>query len=204
MAITNGYATLNEVKAAARITDSVDDSLLEMAIESSSRLIDGYCERSFYTSGTATRYFVPRSSYVCDVDDLAGTAITVAVSEAVDGNYNLTLDTATDLQLEPLNRSASGVAFPVTRLRMIGDYVFPYNELGEASVRVTGVYGFGTAVPMAVRQACVLMSLRQFKRYDSPLGVAGFGDMGALRVSRVDPDIQALLQPYRKNATGLA
>ncbi len=40
MAITNGYATLAQVKAALRITDSVDDPLLEMAIESGSRAID--------------------------------------------------------------------------------------------------------------------------------------------------------------------
>ena len=57
MAITNGYATLAETKAALRITDSVDDSLLEMAIESASRLIDGYAGRQFFSSGTAIRYF---------------------------------------------------------------------------------------------------------------------------------------------------
>ena len=32
MAIVQGYATLQQVKAAARITDSVDDELLETAI----------------------------------------------------------------------------------------------------------------------------------------------------------------------------
>jgi hypothetical protein len=48
------------------------------------------------------------------------------------------------------------------------------------------------------------MSLRQYKRYDSPLGVAGFGDMGAVRVSRIDPDIQSMLAPYRRNVIGLA
>jgi hypothetical protein len=41
MAITQGYASLNQVKAALRITDTVDDTLLEMAIESGSRAIDG-------------------------------------------------------------------------------------------------------------------------------------------------------------------
>ena len=45
MAITNGYATLAQVKAALRISDDVDDSLLEMAIESASRAIDGHAAR---------------------------------------------------------------------------------------------------------------------------------------------------------------
>jgi hypothetical protein len=51
---------------------------------------------------------------------------------------------------------------------------------------------------MDVRMACILMSLRLFKRYDSPLGVMGMGDLGAIRVSRVDSDVQALLAPYMK------
>jgi len=39
---------------------------------------------------------------------------------------------------------------------------------------------------------------RLFKRLDSPLGVAGFGDMGAIRVSRfLDSDVEQLLMPYR-------
>ena len=70
MAITNGYASLAEVKAALRITDSIDDSLLEMAVESASRLIDGFAARQFYSQGTATRYFVAQDDFVVEVDDL--------------------------------------------------------------------------------------------------------------------------------------
>jgi hypothetical protein len=34
---------------------------------------------------------------------------------------------------------------------------------------------------------------------DSPLGIAGFGDMGAMRVSfKGDPDVTMLLAPYRR------
>jgi len=67
----------------------------------------------------------------------------------------------------------------------------------EATVQVVGTFGW-PSVPFAVKQACILLSLRQFKRYDSPLGVAGFGEMGAMRVSRLDPDVQALLSPFVK------
>ena len=34
MAIVNGYCTLAELKAALRVADSIDDRLLELAIES--------------------------------------------------------------------------------------------------------------------------------------------------------------------------
>ena len=42
MAIANGYASLSQIKAALRIGagDATDDALLEMAVESASRLID--------------------------------------------------------------------------------------------------------------------------------------------------------------------
>ena len=53
----SNYTTGSAVKAAARITDSVDDALINAAIESASRLVDGYCGRSFFAGGTATRFF---------------------------------------------------------------------------------------------------------------------------------------------------
>jgi hypothetical protein len=40
--------------------------------------------------------------------------------------------------------------------------------------------------------------MRQFKRYDSPTGVMGFGDLGVMRVGAQDPDIQALLMPFKR------
>lgn len=203
MPITNGYATLSTVKAAARITDAVDDALLELAIESSSRLIDGHCQRHFYVTSTESRLFAADNSYACTIDDVAGTAITVQTSSGIDGIFDETW-AANDFQLEPLNRTSAGLRFPVTRLIAINNYLFPVDPQGEAAVKVTAQFGFGTAIPADVQQACVLMSLRQYSRYNSPLGVAGFGDMGAVRVSRIDPDIQSMLAPYRRNVVGLA
>lgn len=49
----------------------------------------------------------------------------------------------------------------------------------------------------AVRRACVMLTARLFKRRSSVEGVAGFGDLGAVRVSSVDPDIEQLIAPYR-------
>jgi hypothetical protein len=50
-----------------------------------------------------------------------------------------------------------------------------------------------------VTQAAIIQASRIFKRLDSPLGVAGFGDMGAIRVGRgLDPDVAQLVEPYRK------
>ena len=72
MAITNGYATLTQVKAALRISDNTDDTLLEGVIESASRLIDGFAMRNFYQSGTVARLFTAVEDLYVQTDDIAG------------------------------------------------------------------------------------------------------------------------------------
>ena len=190
------YATLAQVKAALRITDSVDDTLIEMARESASDLVDGYTGRTFTTSGTVTRVFAPADDYVLQTDDIAGTAVAITSSTGADGVFDVTWKT-TDYQLEPLNGVSNGQAVPFTRIRAIQDYLWP-TAGGEATVRVTGVFGF-PSVPIVVTQATVLQSSRIFTRLQSPLGVAGFGEMGVVRVTRaLDPDVAALVEPYRR------
>ena len=212
MAMTNAYATLAEVKAAARITDSVDDALLETATETASRMIDEYTERRFFTNGTETRTYTPSSFYVLNIDDVAGTAITLKTSSNLDTTYDVTW-AASDFQSEPTTRLASGIAWPVTQLRAVGDYLFtpPSAFTGSGrhgipdSAQVTAVFGFGTAVPTQVKHATILLALRQFKRYDSPTGVLGFGDFGPVRVgSRLDPDVAMILNPFRRVPVGMA
>ena len=196
MAITHGYATLAQVKSALRVTDNLDDTLLEMAIESASRAIDGHAMRSFYSFGTATRYYAADDSFVVQTDDIAGTAITLMTSSGGDGVYDVTWAVG-DYQLEPSNGYTDGLTVPYTRIRAIENYLFPV-EADQNLVKVTGVFGW-PAVPIAITQACVIQSSRFFKRLDSPLGIAGgFGDMGAMRVSRyLDPDVEQLVAPYR-------
>tara|TARA_R110000772_G_scaffold7531_1_gene25550 strand:+ start:233 stop:826 length:594 start_codon:yes stop_codon:yes gene_type:complete len=193
MAITNGYCTLADVKAALRITDTVDDTLLELAAEAASRQIDGHTERVFYTED-ATRIFTPSDSYVCIIDDVSALT-SIKVSDNADGVFGDAW-TATDYQLEPLNGQSGGLVTPATQIRAVGDFTFPVAGQ-DATVQVTGTFGWA-AVPTAVRQAAILLSSRQYKRYDSPLGVAGFGDLGVVRVSNIDPDIAKLLEPFMR------
>ena len=177
MAISNGYCSLAEVKAALRITDSVDDSLLELSIEAASREIDGYCQRAFYST-SATRVFEATSAFITETDDIV--SVTTLKTSDDGATYGTTWAT-TDFQLEPLNGVTAGMAQPYTRIRAIGDYLFPqWSVTGTfsnfAGVQITGVFGWST-VPTAIKQAAILLAMRQFKRYDSPLGVAGFGKL---------------------------
>lgn len=198
MAISNGYCTLAEVKAALRIpnADTIDDTLLETAVESASRLVDGFCQRSFYSAGSAVRYFSPESLDLCELDDLISIT-SLETSTNVDGTFDRTW-TATEYQLEPLNNKVDGLTgWPYTRVRVVRGLFFPvYNS--DASVKVTGTWGW-SAVPIAVKQATMIQASRIFKRLDSPLGVLSAPDLGYIRVgSRLDPDVQQLVEPYRQ------
>ena len=193
MAITNGYCTLVQIKAATGITDDIDNSLLEMAVESASRQIDSYTERIFYNAGTATRLFAPLDNYVCATDDFI-TLTSVKTSE--DGETFDTTWETTDWQAEPLNGVSGGLVTSYTQIRAIEDYLFPTRG-GEATVQIAGTWGW-SAVPIAITQATVILASRIFKRLDAPLGIIS-GELGSMRVGfKLDPDVQHLIEPYRK------
>lgn len=194
MAITNGYCTLNEVKAVLGMGTAAhdDDTLLERNVEGASRRIDGWTDRQFYTDGSATaRVYQPDNAWEVAVDDISTTSdLVVATDGAGDGSYSTTW-TSSDYQLEPNNNLAKGEA--VWRIRAVEGY-FPTNNR-RPSVQVTAIWGWPT-VPDSIREACALLAARQFKRKDSLLGVAGFGDLGAITVRTIDPDVRDLISQY--------
>jgi hypothetical protein len=203
MTINQGYATRNQVKAALRIgtADTLDDDLIDNCVGAASRLIDGYCNRRFWQTGTAeARVYQAEDSFYCSIDDIAGTALTLKTSSQSDGTFDVTWKVS-DYQLEPLNGNLDGLTWSYDKIRAVGDYLFPtvnanYGE--QALVQVTAIFGW-PSVPEPVTQATIIQASRIFKRYDSPLGVAGFGDLGAIRVSRfLDPDMAQLVEPYRR------
>lgn len=188
--ITNGYCTIAQVKQALRITDAVDDALLELAVEAASREIDAYCQRVFYKE-TTTRTYRADNNFVLEIDDLvSATTIKTSSSAQWDTTWGVG-----DYQLEPVNGVSSGLVQPYTRVRAVGTMTFPV--LPQVTVQIAGVFGWNS-VPVDVTLACVIQAQRLFKRFDSPLGVVGMGDLGAIRVSRIDSDVQALLAPYTK------
>lgn len=201
--INQGYATRNQVKAALRIGvgDTLDDDLIDNCVGAASRLIDGYCNRRFWQSGTAeARVYQAEDSFYCSIDDVAGTALTLKTSSQADGTFDVTWKVS-DYQLEPLNGNLDGLTWSYDKIRAVGDYLFPTvnaNYGDQALVQVTAIFGW-PSVPEPVTQATIIQASRIFKRYDSPLGVAGFGDLGAIRVSRfLDPDMAQLVEPYRR------
>lgn len=201
MAISNGYTTLNEVKSALNLDDSMENAGIELAIATASRMIDDYCGRFFYQDGTllapATRYYTPQDFYTVAVDDF------VSLSEiATDDNFDQlygTIWTASDSMFEPVNNPSRG--WPRNRILAVGSYVFPANL--PQSLRLKGIFGW-SSVPYEVKTAAKIQSARLFLRNQSPFGIAGNTDMGTVRLAaKLDADVEALLRPMRKN-NGLA
>jgi len=185
------YATLVQVKAALRISDNVDDTMLNLALSSTDEAINAYCGRTFGTAATDTaRYYAAAKADYIELDDLQSVT---TVEYSRDG---ATWTTTTDYQSEPLNQFSDGLTWPITRMRAINNFQW-YNMQGIQTVKITGKFAFGS-IPSSVTQAAVLQASRFFKRLDSPMGVT-MGEFGALRLlSRVDPDVEVLLYPYRK------
>jgi hypothetical protein len=194
VSITNGYCTLAEVKAALRLTDSTDDSLIENAIEGASRRIDGYCGRWFYkTASTAIKLFAV-DNYNVAVRDIANATVTVKTDNNADGSFETTWTQNVDYQLQPTDVILSGE--PYRRIVAVGGKTFPMTvQPRMPQVEVTAFWGWDE-VPVDIREACVLLSMRGFARLNAALGVVGFADM-AVQVRAVDPDVRDLLNPYR-------
>lgn len=52
-------------------------------------------------------------------------------------------------------------------------------------------------LPEDARLGILIQTARVLKRKDSPQGIEDFGEFGAVRISRVDPDVEELLSAYK-------
>lgn len=202
MAITNGYCTLAELKSRLGISvaDVDDDSVLEAVIESTSRLIDDFCNRRFYTTAEdETRYYTAqRSDYILPDDIISVT--TLATDDDGDRVYENTWQ-ATDYDLEPYNAALDGQPYTKISAAPEGDYTFPKGV--AKGVKVTGKFGYAATAPKPVQEACLIQASRLFRRKDAPFGVTGAAEFGTTTlIARLDPDVKMLLESYRRIVVG--
>ncbi len=196
MALTNCYCTLSDLKNSLAIEDIQDDTALEAAILTASRMIDDYTGRFFYRDGTTaapvTRYYTPDSWYITNLDDFVSLN-QIALDDDFDQTYTTILATS-DYLIDPVNNARRG--WPYTRITAIDRYIFPYAY--PQSVRVQGVWGW-PSVPAEIAMATKIQASRLFIRRQSPFGIAGTPELGTVRLtSRLDPDVEALIRPFRK------
>lgn len=186
-------------------TDSEDDARLIMACDAATSMIQAHCDRQFIADTTATaRVFVASTPWVTMIDDISTTTdLVVKTDEDDDGVFETTWSTS-DYQLEPLNGKLGGQDWPYTKIRAVESREFPF-DYGRALVEVTARWGWATTdatnvnyLPSAVVQAAQIQATSLYKSAEAPLGIAGFGDIGIMRLRQaLHPVAIALLSPYR-------
>jgi hypothetical protein len=204
MSITNGYATLAQLKEALYegTTQGTDaDAKLERAIETASRKIETHCSRRFWADTSATaRVFEaddPSELYVDDISTL--TDLVVKTDSALDGTFSTTIDSSA-IRAEPRNGLLNGVTWAYTELclRSTSNAYFLVSD--EPLIQVTARWGW-PEIPGPIRDACIIQSVALLSAAKTPFGVAGLGDMGVMRVkSGLHPTAEELCSDYRRGA----
>jgi hypothetical protein len=192
------YAGLLELKQSLSIADEANDVDLERALEAASRYIDDYCGRQFSLTAPDTRLYYPDDAFVVRTPDLV-TPTTVKVDADGDQTFSVTIPAA-DYELWPLNVER----YQQVRVRWSADRAFTPGRY----VQVVGTFGcvVGNAPPVAVKQATLIQAARYYKRStEAPFGVLQNTDLGQYtRLSQSDPDVVALLAPWRLTSEGAA
>lgn len=204
------YCTLAELKdwiggAASSVTS--DDLNFGNVITSVSRWIDNDCDRQFWaTAAGVTRTFDTCDPCILDLgtfDDLSAVTAVVTDDDG-DGVYENSW-AASDYQATPVGApTGPPEPKPYRSIKAVGTRQFPRHQRREGLIQVTGTWGW-PAVPAAIRQACLIQAHRIFKRKDAPEGMMGFADFGVVRMQgRLDPDVAALITPYKLTAVLVA
>ncbi len=198
--MANEYGDLAELKAKLEIASDDDsrDGLLTKALAAASRGIDRACGRRFWLDAEPVqRTYNPHGRVVRKpdgelllVDDI-GSETGLTVETGSGGAFT----DVTGYETSPDNALLDGQ--PIDGLlRLSGVW-----SASRTRVRVTARFGW-PAVPDDITEACLIQAARLFKRKDSPEGVMGSSEWGVVRLSRRDPDVWNLIEPYRQDGFG--
>lgn len=192
--MANEYSDLATLKQSLNMDsgDTSRDALLSKALTSASRSIDKATGRRFWldsapvarTYRLSGRTVLEADGEVLVVDDI-GTLSGLVVETGSSSSWTA----VTGYETTPDNALTD--ARPITGLLRVNG-VWGYQP---SRVRVTARFGW-PAVPDDVVQAALIQASRLFKRKDSPEGVTGSAEWGVVRLSRRDPDVWNLIEPY--------
>jgi hypothetical protein len=190
------YVTLDDLKEALSIQDddTSRDTLLTKALNAACRSIDKTTGRRFYLDDAASaRTYKLGGRVTCGpdgelliTDDIGTeTGLTAESGTTPSGTWTA----VTGWETGPDNAIARGQA--VTGLNL------PTGSWGHGTtrIRVTARWGW-PVVPDDIAQAALTQAARLYRRKDSPEGVTGSAEWGVVRLSRRDPDVWVLIEPY--------
>ena len=191
------YASVDELKNTLNLRGTTyANQDLQFSLSAASTAIELICGRKF-TAGSApeTRKYTPVSCDYCIIDDLQTTAGLAVTNNTV----AMTVDLDYVLESFPGNRPNAPYSALTFGIRTSGyryTILYPYMV---RSVAVTGTFGWPT-IPDPIKQATLMVAGRLLKRSrEAPFGILALGDEGeAMRITRADPDVLFLLNPYMR------
>lgn len=198
MPVVNGYCTLAELRTWMGDSGSIlPTTVLEDAINATSRMIDQHCDRRFWKDASpTTRKYKVTEWDIAWVDDIAdASSVIVRTDDLDDGSFSFQW-AASDFELSPYDSDVdSTTPYAFYRIHAIGSRSFPVNDY-KRTLQVTALFGW-SAVPEQIKQACLMKANMIALRKDSPYGIAGFSEFGVVRINRTeDPEITRLISPF--------
>lgn len=188
--------TVSEFKAWKRVEASIDDTVIQSALNAAEAAVNTHCRRSIapYASNASARSYVGDGSSVLHVHDI-GTTSGLTVVNAT------TTVAANAYQLEPLNGiTPSGLSVPYTTIRLIDGTGWDIGDYGAATVTITAKWGWSaastTALPYQYSEAVKILAADVLDQRDIRNGVVAFTEYAAVRV-RENPMASMLLEDLR-------
>lgn len=209
MAIQRGYLTLAEAKRALDIVDNVDDQTIERLIETTSRMIDNHCGRTFVVSGEIAGDDLRRFT---SSEDGKTVYLNFEFSSlhAVRADYNgdgvFEIDISADVEPGPLHNEMVSRPWNYIFVKASSNRILPTEP---NAIEVDAVWSWldsagNAGIPEPVKTACAIQLGTVFRSREAVFGVIGSNETGMIRMSsRLHPEAQLLLDPYRRR-TGLA
>lgn len=187
-------------------TSYADDAVLS-ACHAACRTIDQTCHRRFWLDADASqiRTYTPMMLRLLEIDDLFALT-SVTIDRAGTGVYSETWTQGTDFILEPQD-----VPYDITpspweriRVRILRGKWLPVGI--EASVKVTGQFGWPVVPPDVVFCAAILAAKLLRRVREAPFGIVAVGGMDtgiAARIAKSDPDVAPILDDYTRKVPWL-
>jgi len=187
------------------VTASTDDTLLSLCIDRAQSTIESYTNRLFEASADTTRKYTPiidrigsgmgfqgslMDDYAIDLDfDL------ISITSITNGDGS-NVPTASVITL-PLNFTP---AYAV-RIKQASGYFWTYTGSPEASVSITGRFGYSLTPPANIVQATLRLASQMYRQRDGSPDLGNSiisADGSTIVTSAMSRDIEALLKPYRR------
>lgn len=184
MALGDPYISDVQLKVVLGITDVSEDALVLRAVRGATAAIDNKCGfNTFWNTGTAVTRTIETDGRIVP-KRTSSPYYKLILPDGIASASGLLVAGYSTAKLLPTDAIATGK--PATEIKL------PWGSVPD-DIDITAIWGW-PALPDDIIMAAQMQSQRYYKRRGSPEGVAGSAEWGMVRIPRLDPDVQAILE----------